>query len=259
MNPVAPDPHPSGAKPPQIPAEFIPRHVAAVMDGNGRWANERGLARNEGHRAGEQALVDVVAGAIELGIPYVSAYAFSTENWKRSQDEVSFLMDFMVDVLGRQIETLQNWGVRILWSGRKPKLWESVINELESSEEQTKNNTVCTLIMCVNYGGRAEIADAAIKIAQQAQAGLLEPESIDEEVFSQFLYHPQVPDVDLFLRSSGELRTSNFLLWESAYAELVFLDVLWPDVDRRTLWAAVEEYARRDRRYGGAVDMITSK
>lgn len=255
---VAPDPHPSGAKPPAIPAQFVPRHVAVVMDGNGRWANERGLPRNEGHKAGEKSLVDVVAGAIEMGIPYVSAYAFSTENWKRSMDEVSFIMRFTTEVLTRQLETLQAWGVRVLWAGRKPKLWNSVIKQLQYCEEQTKNNTVCTLVMCVNYGGRAEIADATARIAAEVAAGKLKPSSISEKTIEKYLYNPEVPDVDLFLRSSGELRTSNFLLWESAYAELVFLDVLWPDVDRRTLWDAVEVYARRDRRYGGAVDKISS-
>lgn len=256
--PVAPDPHPSGARPPAIPAQFVPRHVAVVMDGNGRWANERGLPRNEGHKAGEKSLVDVVAGAIEMGIPYVSAYAFSTENWKRSLDEVSFIMRFTTEVLTRQLETLQAWGVRVLWAGRKPKLWNSVIKQLQYCEEQTKNNTVCTLVMCVNYGGRAEIADATARIAAEVAAGKLKPSSISEKTIEKYLYNPEVPDVDLFLRSSGELRTSNFLLWESAYAELVFLDVLWPDVDRRTLWDAVEVYARRDRRYGGAVDKISS-
>ncbi len=258
MTPVPPDPHPSGAQPPQIPSQFIPRHVAVVMDGNGRWANERGLPRNEGHKAGEKSLVDVVAGAIEMGIPYVSAYAFSTENWKRSLDEVSFLMRFTTEVLTRQLETLQAWGVRVLWAGRKPKLWKSVIRQLEYCEEQTKNNTVCTLVMCVNYGGRAEIADATARIAEDVAAGKIKPSSVSEKTVAKYLYKPEVPDVDLFLRSSGELRTSNFLLWQSAYAELVFLDVLWPDVDRRTLWHAVLEYAQRDRRYGGAIDKVTS-
>ncbi|MEX3609931.1 isoprenyl transferase [Rothia sp. LK2588] len=253
-----PDPHPSGARPPAIPAQFVPQHVAVVMDGNGRWANERGLPRNEGHKAGEASLVDVVAGAIEMGIPYVSAYAFSTENWKRSLDEVSFIMRFTVDVLTRQLPTLQSWGVRILWAGRKPKLWKSVIKQLEFCEEQTKDNTACTLVMCVNYGGRAEIADAAAQIAHDVSEGKVKPGDISERKFAQYLYNPEVPDVDLFLRSSGEQRTSNFLLWQSAYAEMIFFDILWPDVDRLTLWDAVEEYARRDRRYGGAQDAIAS-
>lgn len=252
---VKPPMHPRGPLEP-IPASFVPQHVAVVMDGNGRWANERGLPRNEGHRAGEAALLDVVAGAIELGIPHVSAYAFSTENWKRSIDEVTFIMRFCTDVLSRQLETLMAWGVRIRWAGRRPKLWKSVIKQLEECEEKTKNNTVCTLTMCVNYGGRAEIADAAAQIAADAAQGLIKPSAVNEKLFQKYLDEPDLPDVDLFLRTSGEQRFSNFLLWQSAYAEMVFMNVLWPDVDRFVLREAVEEYAKRDRRYGAAVDKV---
>lgn len=229
------------------------------MDGNGRWANERGLPRNEGHRAGEAALLDIVAGAIEMGIPYISAYAFSTENWKRSPNEVSFIMRFSTEVLERQLETLKSWGVRIRWAGRRPKLWKKVIEQLEQCERETANNTICTLTMCVNYGGRAEIADAAAHIAQEALAGRIKPTAITEKTFQKYLDEPDLPDVDLFLRSSGEQRISNFLIWQSAYAEMIFMNILWPDVDRRTLWKAVEEYAQRDRRYGAATDKITNK
>jgi len=228
------------------------------MDGNGRWANERGLPRTEGHRAGEAALLDVVAGAIEMGIPYVTAYAFSTENWKRSPSEVAFIMRFSTEVLQRQLETLKTWGVRIRWAGRRPKLWKNVIEELEHCERETIDNTVCTLTMCVNYGGRAEIADAAAAVAAGAGAGKIKPGNITEKTIQKYLDEPDLPDVDLFLRSSGEQRISNFLLWQSAYAEMIFMNVLWPDVDRRTLWEAVEEYARRDRRYGGAVDAVAN-
>ncbi|WP_285246127.1 isoprenyl transferase [Pseudarthrobacter sp. efr-133-R2A-89] len=251
---AAPYPHPSGEVAPTIPAEFIPRHVAIVMDGNGRWANQRGLPRIEGHKAGEPALLDVMAGAIELGIEYVSVYAFSTENWRRSPEEVRFLMGFNKDVLRRQRNQLDEWGVRIRWAGRRPRLWGSVIRELEEAEEFTAANSTCNLTMCVNYGGRAEITDAVSAIAADVAAGRLKPGSITERTIQKYLDEPDLPDVDLFLRSSGEQRLSNFLLWQSAYAEFVFMDTLWPDVDRRTLWAAVEEYARRDRRYGGAVD-----
>ncbi|WP_088321182.1 isoprenyl transferase [Kineosporia sp. R_H_3] len=252
--PVPPPPHPSGARPPAIPAELVPKHVAIVMDGNGRWANQRGLPRTKGHEAGEAALLDVVAGAIEIGVTHVSAYAFSTENWRRSPDEVRFLMGFNRDVIRRRRDDMHAWGVRVRWAGRRPRLWRSVVAELEAAEELTKHNTVCTLTMCVNYGGRAEIADAAKAIAREAAAGRLDPEKVDERTVARFLDEPDMPDVDMFLRTSGEQRTSNFLLWQSAYAELVFMDVLWPDVDRRTLWLAVDDYARRDRRYGGAVD-----
>lgn len=255
---VAPWPHPSGAVPPRIPAELVPRHVAIVMDGNGRWANQRGLPRTEGHKAGEAALLDVMAGAIEMGVKYVSVYAFSTENWKRSPDEVKFLMGFNRDVLHRQRDQLDAWGVRVRWAGRRPRLWRSVVNELLTAEEQTRGNDVCHLTMCVNYGGRAEIADAVSAIAEEVAAGRLSPRGISEKTIGRYLDEPDLPDVDLFLRSSGEQRTSNFMLWQSAYAEMVFMDVLWPDVDRRTLWEAIEIYARRDRRFGAALDTPTA-
>ncbi|HEY6793681.1 MAG TPA: isoprenyl transferase [Kineosporiaceae bacterium] len=258
LEPVPPPPHSSGARPPAVPVELLPRHVAIVMDGNGRWANQRGLPRTKGHEMGEAALLDVVAGAIEVGVRYVSAYAFSTENWRRSPDEVRFLMGFNRDVIRRRRDQMHAWGVRVRWAGRRPRLWRSVIHELEVAEDLTRNNDVLTLTMCVNYGGRAEIADAARAIAREAAAGRLDPERVDERVIARHLDEPDLPDVDLFLRTSGEQRTSNFLLWQSAYAELVFDDVLWPDVDRRVLWRAVDAYARRDRRYGGAIDAAGS-
>lgn len=251
-----PWPHSGGAVPPAVPPKFVPRHVAVVMDGNGRWANQRGLPRTEGHRAGEAALMDVMAGAIEMGIRHVSVYAFSTENWKRSPEEVRFLMGYSKDVLRRRRDVLNSWGVRIRWNGRRPRLWRSVVRELEAAEELTAGNDRCTLTMCVNYGGRAEITDAVQQIAQKAAAGELDPRRIREATIAAHLDEPDLPDVDLFLRSSGEQRISNFLLWQSAYAEMVFLDTLWPDVDRTTLWEAVEIYASRDRRYGGAVDQV---
>jgi len=248
-----PFPHPSGVGPPAIPWELVPNHVAIVMDGNGRWAKARGLPRTSGHERGEAALLDVVAGGIEVGVKWISAYAFSTENWNRSPDEVRWLMGFNRDVIRRRRDEMHQWGVRVRWAGRRPRLWRSVIRELEIAEELTRANDVLTLTMCVNYGGRAEIADAARALATDAAAGRVAPERVNERVFARYLDEPDMPDVDLFVRSSGEQRTSNFLLWQSAYAELVFLDTLWPDFDRRHLWAAVETYAQRDRRYGGAV------
>jgi undecaprenyl diphosphate synthase len=250
--PAPPYPHPGGAQPPKIPGELVPRHVALVMDGNGRWAKRQGLPRTEGHKAGEYALFDVIMGAIELGIPYLSAYAFSTENWRRSPDEVRFLMGFNRDVIRRRRDQLNEMGVRIRWAGRRQRLWRSVISELEDAERMTVGNSVLTLQFCVNYGGRAEIADAAKAIALEVAAGRLNPDKIDERTIGRYLDEPEIPDVDLFVRSSGEQRTSNFLLWQSAYAEMVFLDTLFPDFDRRHLWHACEIYASRDRRYGGA-------
>lgn len=226
------------------------------MDGNGRWANARGLPRTAGHAAGEAVLLDVVAGAIELGISHVSAYAFSTENWKRSPEEVRFLMGFNRDVLRRRRDEMNAWGVRVRWAGRRPKLWRSVLSELEAAESLTAGNTTCTLTMCVNYGGRAEIADAVRSIATEAAAGRLDPGHITERTIARHLDEPDMPDVDLFIRTGGEQRASNFLLWQSAYAEFVFLDKPWPEIDRRDLWRAVEQYASRDRRYGGAIDAV---
>ena len=254
-----PDPHPSGAKPPAIPPDLVPRHVALVMDGDGRWARQRGLARTEGHKEGESSLLDVIMGAIELGIPYLSAYAFSTENWRRSPDEVRFLMGFNRDVIHRRRDLLNEMGVCIRWAGRRPRLWRSVIRELEQAEQMSAGNSVLTLQFCVNYGGRAEIADAAAAVAADAVAGKVRPDKIDEKVFARYLDEPSIPEVDLFVRSSGEQRLSNFLLWQSAYAELVFLDTLWPDFDRRHLWHACEIFASRDRKptfLGGINGMI---
>jgi undecaprenyl diphosphate synthase len=248
----APNPHPSGVRPPQIPADKVPKHVAIVMDGNGRWAKSRGLPRTAGHEAGESSLFDCVEGAIELGIGAISAYAFSTENWRRSPDEVRFLMGFNRDVIRRRRDEMHELGVRVRWAGRRPRLWRSVIKELEVAEELTRDNDVLTLTMCVNYGGRAEIADAAAAIGREVAAGRLNPDKIDESTVARFMDEPDMPDVDLFVRSSGENRTSNFLLWQSAYAEFVFLDTLWPDFDRRHLWAACEEFASRQRRFGSA-------
>jgi undecaprenyl diphosphate synthase len=247
-----PTTHPSGAQPPKLKPEQVPAHVAIVMDGNGRWAKQRGLPRTAGHEAGEASLLDVLHGAIEIGVKEISAYAFSTENWRRSPEEVKFLMGFNRDVIRRRRDEMNDLGVRIRWVGKEQRLWKSVINELQEAEELTEKNRVLTLNMCVNYGGRAELVDATIAIAREVAKRKLNPEEITEKLLTKHLYNPEMRDVDLFLRSSGEQRTSNFLPWQSAYAEMVFLDVLWPDVDRRTLWKAIEIYAERERRFGKA-------
>ena len=245
-----PTPHPSGAKPPKLSKNLIPNHVAVVMDGNGRWAKQRGLPRTAGHEAGEAALFDLVEGAIEIGVKEISAFAFSTENWKRSPEEVKVLMGFNRDVIRRRLDEMHELGVRVRWAGRDRKLWKSVIDELERAEKLTAKNKVLTLNMCVNYGGRAEIIDAAIELGKDIKNKKIDVDKVNEKMLTKYLDVPT--DVDLFLRSSGEERISNFMLWQSAYAELVFLDVLWPDVDRRTLWNAIEIYAKRDRRFGKA-------
>jgi trans,polycis-decaprenyl diphosphate synthase len=250
--PSRPPQHTSKAAAPRIPADRVPNHVAIVMDGNGRWATQRGLSRTEGHKMGEAVVIDIVCGAIELGIKWLSLYAFSTENWKRSAEEVRFLMGFNRDVVRRRRENLKAMGVRIRWVGSRPRLWRSVIHELAIAEAMTAGNEVITVNYCVNYGGRTEIAEAARDIAREAAAGRLNPDRITEATIARHLNRPDIPDVDLFLRTSGEQRSSNFMLWQAAYAEFIFQDKLWPDYDRRDLWAACEEYAYRDRRFGSA-------
>jgi undecaprenyl diphosphate synthase len=231
----------------------VPEHVAIVMDGNGRWANARGLTRVEGHRAGEAALMDVIEGAIEAGVKYLTVFAFSTENWKRSPDEVKFLMNYNREVLRRRRDELDGWNVRIKWAGRRPKLWPTVIDELLVAEKQTAKNKGLTFTMCVNYGSRIEIVDAINQIVEDSKTGKLNG-ALTEKKMQKYLLTKDLPDVDLFIRSSGETRISNFLLWQSAYAEFVFLDVLWPDFSRRDLWAAIQQYSKRNRRFGGAID-----
>ena len=250
--PRRPPQHISKAAAPRIPLDRLPNHVAIVMDGNGRWASQRGLTRTDGHRAGEAVVIDIVCGAIEIGIKWLSLYAFSTENWKRSPEEVRFLMGFNRDVVRMRRVNLNAIGVRIRWVGSRPRLWRSVINELAIAEEMTLNNDVITVNYCVNYGGRTEIAEAARDIAREAAAGKLNPERVTEATVARHLHRPDIPDVDLLLRTSGEQRTSNFMLWQAAYAEYIFQDTLWPDYDRRDLWAACEEYALRHRRFGTA-------
>ena len=232
----------------------VPKHIAMVMDGNGRWANERGLARTEGHRAGEAALLEAVAGASNAGVENLTAYAFSTENWTRSTEEVKFLMGYNKDVLRRRRDLLMEWNVRIRWSGSERRLWPSVLRELRVAEEMTKNNTGLVLTMAVNYGGRQEIVAAVNKILQEVSASGSVPKSITEKAIQKRLYVPELPDVDMFLRSSGEMRTSNFMLWQSSYAEMIFMDVLWPDFTRESMWDAIGEFGRRQRRFGGALD-----
>ena len=189
---------------------------------------------------------------MEEGVQMATVYAFSTENWKRSPEEVKFLMGFNRDVLRRRRDEMNELGVKIQWVGRAKRLWSSVISELEEAEELTKKNKVLTLNMCVNYGGRAEIVDAAAELARDVKRGKVKADAITEKLFAKYLDAPKMSDVDMFLRTSGEQRTSNFLPWQSAYAELVFMDVMWPDVNRKTLWKAIEEYSARDRRFGKA-------
>lgn len=252
--PIAPPAGPSTA--PTIDRSLVPKHVAIVMDGNGRWANAKGLPRTEGHKAGEVALMDVLAGAIEIGVETVSVYAFSTENWRRSPAEIAFLMNYSRDVIHRRRHELDDWGVKIVWSGRQPRLWSSVVKELQEAQRLTRYNSTLTLNFCCNYGGRAEIADAVAAIADDVKAGTLNPRKITEATLDAYMYQPQLGDVDLFIRSGGEKRTSNFMVWQAPYAEMMFIDEPWPEFNREVLWRCIDNYVHRDRRFGGAIDAM---
>jgi len=234
----------------------VPRHVAIIMDGNGRWANQRGLPRRDGHTAGESALFDTVGGALELGIEALTVYAFSTENWKRPVEEVRFLMNFNESLLDRRQQELHDRDVRVRFIGRRERpVPKRLVRRIEQTEALTVDNTAMALVIAFNYGGQAELADAAQQAAEDVAAGRLQ--AVDEDALAARLYEPGLPDVDLLIRTSGEQRTSNFLIWQAAYAELVFTDVLWPDFDRHTLRDCVVEYQRRDRRFGDALDAVS--
>jgi len=234
-----------------IDLSALPRHVAIVMDGNGRWAKQRGLARTEGHRAGEEAVARAVDAALELGITHLTLYAFSTENWRRPPSEVRFLLNDTQRFVRRRRDEFHSKGVRMRWIGRRErKVPKSVQQQIDESVEMTKNNRRLTLTVAFNYGSRAELGDAARAIAEEALAGKLDPARVSDKTLAKHLYDPELPDVDLFVRTSGEQRISNYLLWQSAYAELVFLDVLWPDFDRAHLFDAVRDYQKRGRRFG---------
>jgi undecaprenyl diphosphate synthase len=232
---------------PDIDPERVPAHVAAVMDGNGRWAKQKGLKRTDGHAAGEEALFDAVEGALELGVEWFTVYAFSTENWRRPIDEVRFLMNFNEGILMRHRDQLNEWGVRIRFAGRRDwRVPRRVLKRIEESEALTRRNRRMTFTIAFNYGGRAEIVDAVKAIV----ASRVPADKVSEKLIRAHLYDPDMPDPDVMIRTSGEFRISNFLLWELAYSELVFTEVLWPDFRREDLFAAVAEYQRRDRRFG---------
>ncbi len=232
----------------------IPRHVAIVMDGNGRWAKQRGLKRTDGHAAGEEALFDTVNGALDIGLDWMTVFAFSTENWRRPVDEVRFLMGFNESLLLRRRDELHELGVRVRFIGRRAgRVPGRLRRRIADAEELTRANRRLTLTFAFNYGGRAELVDAARAIAHEVAAGRLNPDKISDRTLARHLYAPDMPDPDLLVRTSGEFRISNYLLWELAYAELVFTDVLWPDFRRDHLFEAIREFQRRERRFG-AVD-----
>jgi undecaprenyl diphosphate synthase len=226
----------------------IPRHIACVMDGNGRWAQQRGLKRTDGHAAGEDALFDAVDGALELGVGWFSVYAFSTENWSRPTDEVRFLMNFNRRILLDHRDRLHANGVRIRFLGRRDwRVPRGLLRVMDESVALTEGNRGMTLSICFNYGGRAEIVDA---VAAMMRDGVT-ADKVSEKTLRSYLYAPDMPDPDLVIRTSGEYRISNFLLWELAYSELIFTPLYWPDFRREHLFEAVREYQARDRRFGG--------
>ena len=231
-----------------IDGDRIPTHIGCVMDGNGRWAEARGLPRTEGHRKGEDALFEAVEGALVLGVKWLTVYAFSTENWRRPPDEVRFLVNFNEDILVRRSEELDERDVRIRFVGRRDwRVPRRIIRRMEETSALTEKNRRMTLTIAFNYGGRAEIVDAVRDLV----ADRVPARKIDERAIRSRLYDPEMPDPDLVIRTSGEYRISNFLLWELAYSELVFTDTLWPDFTREHFYEAVREFQRRDRRFGG--------
>jgi undecaprenyl diphosphate synthase len=234
-----------------IDSRRVPEHVACVMDGNGRWAERRGLKRTEGHAAGEEALFDTVEGALDIGISWLTVYAFSTENWRRPRDEVRYLMDFNESILLRRRDELHERGVRMRFVGRHDwRVPKRIIRRQQESIDLTRRNRTMTLTIAFNYGGRAEIVDAVRRLVAEG----VPPDRISEESIAARLYDPEMPDPDLMVRTSGEHRISNYLLWQLAYSELVFVDTLWPDFRRAHLFEAVREYQRRTRRFGGLVE-----
>lgn len=241
------------AVPHGIDPSRIPAHVAIVMDGNGRWATKRGLKRTEGHAAGEEALFDTVEGALELGIKWLTVYAFSTENWKRPTDEVRFLMGFNESILLRRRDEMNERDVRMRFIGRRDwRVPRRLIKRMDEAVELTRHNRTMTFTIAFNYGGRAEIVDAVRRIVDAR----IPADKVTEKTIRRFLYDPEMPDPDVMIRTSGEFRISNYLLWELAYSELVFTDTLWPDFRREHLFAAVREYQSRERRFGGIRDDV---
>ncbi|HKF61738.1 MAG TPA: isoprenyl transferase [Dongiaceae bacterium] len=229
-----------------------PVHVAIIMDGNGRWAKARGLPRVAGHKRGAEAVRRTVTGAAELGVQYLTLYGFSSENWKRPAAEIDDLMGLLRLYLVNEIEELHQKGVRLRVIGQRSRLQTDIVRLIEHAEQHTAANRRLNLTVALSYGGRAEIAEAARRIAEEVRAERLDPAQVDERRFERFLYTSDMPDPDLLIRTSGEKRISNFLLWQCAYAELVFLDRLWPDFTRDDLEKAITEYHGRDRRYGAA-------
>jgi undecaprenyl diphosphate synthase len=238
--------------------ERLPKHVAIIMDGNGRWAEQRGLERGAGHRAGVEAVRQVVRAAEELGIGWLTLYAFSSENWNRPKAEVDLLMQLPAEFFEAELPEVIQRNVRILAIGRQERLPAPVRQSLGDAIARTAHGTGMRLVFALSYGGRGEIVEAARRLLREHEQGRIEPEALDEKSFAAHLDEPELPDVDLLIRTGGERRISNFLLWQSAYAELLLSDVLWPDFGRRELEAALADYAGRERRFGRTSAQVRS-
>lgn len=235
----------------RVTDEMVPRHVAIIMDGNGRWARERGLPRTEGHRAGAESVRKVLEGCVELGIEYLTLYAFSSENWKRPETEINALMRLLVRFLKSKEKELLERNIRLQAIGRLNRLPEKCLKQLHRTIDATSGCTGPTLILALSYGAREEIVDGIKSIVRHVQEGHIDPAMIDEEVVSKHLYTRYYPDPDILIRTSGEMRISNFLLWQISYSELVIVDKNWPDFRKDDLISAVQEFGRRSRRFGG--------
>jgi undecaprenyl diphosphate synthase len=231
--------------------DTLPRHIAIIMDGNGRWAQQRGLPRVEGHRRGTQSVRATVEECCRLGIEQLTLYCLSVENWKRPQLELDFLMALLHQYLLEERAEIMEQNIRFTTIGRRNELPDEVLREIDENIRLSRNNTGLTLCLAINYGGRTELIDAARALAQQVQDGTLKPEQIDEAAFDAALYTAGMPDPDLLIRTAGEMRVSNFLLWQISYAELWVTDRCWPEFDAQTLHEALRDFARRDRRFGG--------
>ncbi|MBO6080366.1 MAG: di-trans,poly-cis-decaprenylcistransferase [Bacteroidales bacterium] len=232
------------------------KHVAIIMDGNGRWAQQHGHERTFGHEQGVEAVRSVTEGATEMGIPYLTLYTFSTENWNRPKEEVDMLMRLLTRVIAKEVDTFMKNGVRLLTTGRLDTLPEDCQKSMRDAEEITANNKNTTLILALSYSGRSELVDTAKQIARKAANGQLNPDDIDENTIQQHLYHPEIPDVDLLIRTGGDLRISNFLLWEIAYAELFFSPIMWPDFRKDHLREILEQFTHRERRFGKTGEQV---
>ncbi len=239
---------------PRVDVNRLPRHIAVIMDGNGRWAKLHGKKTTEGHEAGAEGVREILKGCRELEIPCLSLYAFSTENWSRPKEEIDSLFQLMSKYIRREIQEIKKYGVRVLFMGEWRELPPTAVSDLEYCLNETKDNRDMTVVVGLNYGGRQEVLRCAKIIAEKVKNGEISSVEITEDLFNQHLYIPEFPDVDLLIRTSGEQRVSNFMLWQISYAEMVFLPVLWPDFRRKHLWEAIVQYQQRERRFGSRLD-----